>query len=107
MNYPTECLRAQWNEACLQLGVPALTLETSAKIMAVLLHFGNNEAFDHSPHFMADCHYVQRRYNLGGGLTPDADFVEAFQRWEKGMEGADEPPKWAKDLFKRMYNIDV
>lgn len=100
-------LRQQWNEACLQLGVPALTLETSAKIMAVLLHFGNNEAFDHSPHFMADCHYIQRRYGLGGGLTPDADFVEAFRYWSDLLEPADIPPTWAVKLLKEMYNINI
>lgn len=100
-------LRQQWNEACLSVGIPALTLETSAKIMAVLLHFGNNEAFTHSSHFMADVDYIVRRYNLGGGLVPDTDFVRAFQRWESVLEPADTPPSWAVDLFKKMYNINI
>ena len=38
-----ETLRHQWNEACLQLGLPSLTTDTAAKIMAVLYVYGNNE----------------------------------------------------------------
>ena len=55
-------LRHQWNEACLQLGLPSLTIDTSAKIMAVLYQYGNNEAMVFNYHFVADCEYIQKRF---------------------------------------------
>lgn len=102
-----ECLRKQWNDACLSIGIPALTLDTSARIMAVLMHFGNNEAFALSPHFRADIEYVQERYHIRGGEVPDADFVEAFKPYDDELHDADEPPAWAKRLIKEMYNINI
>lgn len=100
-------LRQQWNDACLSAGVPALTLPTCAKIMAILLHFGNNEAFVLSPHFRADCDYIQKRYHVCGGETPAAEFTEELRRYSEQVENLAEPPKWAKDLFKNMYNINI
>lgn len=101
------CLRQQWNDACLQLGIPSLTLPTCAKLMAILLHFGNNEAFVLSPHFRADCDYIQKRYGLNGGEVPDGDFVAEFQMVEKDIGNVTEPPAWAKKLVKEMYNINI
>lgn len=103
----SECLRQQWNEACLSLGLPALTLPTCAKLMAVLLHFGNNEAFVLSPHFRADCDYIQKRYRLNGGESPDPDFAEELRHYSQQIENEAEPPQWAKKLFKDMYNINI
>lgn len=102
-----ESLRQQWNEACLQVGLPALTLQTCARIMAILLHYGNNEAFVLSPHFRADCEYVKKRYHINGGESPDIEFVVAFQAVEKKLRGLEQPPQWAKELMKEMYNISI
>ena len=63
-------LRHQWNEACLQLGLPSLTIDTSAKIMAVLYQYGNNEAMVFNYHFVADCEYIQKRFHIQGGEHP-------------------------------------
>ena len=100
-------LRKQWNEACLQTGIPALTLSTCARIMAILYHYGNNEAMVLSPHFRADCEYVQKRYHIQGGETPDLDFIKEFQPIERGLRDLKEPPQWAKELMKNMYNITI
>lgn len=100
-------LRQQWNDTCLQAGIPSLTLATCAKLMAVLLHFGNNEAFVLSTKFRADCDYIQKRYHLSGGEVPDADFVAEFQMIEKDIGCVSEPPAWAKKLLKDMYNINI
>ena len=100
-------LRQQWNEACLQVGIPALTLPTCARIMAILYHYGNNEALVLSPHFRADCDYIQKRYHIDGGETPDADFVKELQEVNEQLEGKPEPPQWAVDLMKGMYNIQI
>lgn len=102
-----ENLRKQWNEACLQTGIPALTLPTCARIMAILYHYGNNEAFVLNSHFMADCEYVQNRFHLKGGETPDVDFVEEYAEVNALLEDCDTPPQWAKTLMKEMYNINI
>jgi hypothetical protein len=102
-----QSLRKQWNDACLQLGIPALTTATSAKIMAILLHYGNNEAFVLSPHFRADCEYISKRYHIHGSGTPDLEFTEYLKEYNAELEHCEKPPKWAVDLIKGMYNIDI
>ena len=102
-----DCLRKQWNAACLQLGIPSLTTCTSAKIMAILMHYGNNEAFVLSPHFMADAEYIQQRFHIEGGESPDAEFAEYLKGYDAELKKCDNPPQWAKDLMKEMYKIDI
>ena len=100
-------LRQQWNEACLQTGIPALTLATSARLMAILMHYGNNEALVLSPNFRADCEYIQKRYHIEGGESPDKEFLEAFRPIEKELRDLDKPPGWAVKLMMEMYNIKI
>lgn len=100
-------LRQQWNEACLKIGIPALTLHTCARIAAILMHYGNNEAMVLSPHFRADCDYIQQRYHVQGGESPDIEFVAELQEVNRELEGQAEPPQWAKTLMKEMYNIEI
>ena len=100
-------LRQQWNEACLQTGIPALTLATSARLMAILMHYGNNEALVLSPNFRADCEYIQKRYHIEGGESPDKEFSEAFRPIEKELRDLDKPPEWVVKLMMEMYNIKI
>ena len=107
-------LRHQWNEACLQLGLPSLTIDTSAKIMAVLYQYGNNEAMVFNYHFVADCEYIQKRFHIQGGETPDAEFVVKYNKWlsdileyEKSHPDTDDIVPWAVKLFKDMYDIKL
>ena len=107
-----ETLRYQWNEACLQLGLSSLTTDTAAKIMAVLYVYGNNENMVLNNHFQADCDYIQKRYHIQGGETPDVDFVVKFQYWHKEImdyekEHAEGIIPWAVKLFSEMYNIKL
>lgn len=46
-----EDLRKQWNEACLSVGIDSISPSKAAKIMAVLMHLGNNEAMVMNQHF--------------------------------------------------------
>lgn len=101
------CLRKKWNDMCLQLGIPSLSVDTSARLMAILMHFGNNESFVLSPNFRADCEYIQKRYHINGGETPSVDFVANLQFYSKQVENLAEPPLWAKKLFKDMYDINI
>ena len=105
-----ECLRQQWNNACLAIGIPSLTVSTSAKIMAILLHYGNNEAMVLSPHFRADCEYIQKRFHIQGGEIPDEEFAHELRIYNQELEQRGmfaKPPQWAVDLMKNMYNINI
>ena len=105
-----ESLRQQWNNACLAIGIPSLTVSTSAKIMAILLHYGNNEAMVLSPHFRADCEYIQKRFHIQGGEIPDEEFAHELRIYNQELEQRGmfaKPPQWAVDLMKGMYNIDI
>ena len=107
-----ETLRHQWNEACLQLVLPSFTIDTAAKIMAVLYVYGNNENMVLNNHFVADCDYIQKRWHIQGGETPDIDFVVKFQCWHKDIldyekEHAEGIVPWAVKLFDEMYNIKL
>ncbi len=75
--------------------------------MAILMHFGNNEALVLSANFRADCKYIKIRYHLRGGEVPDPEFVEAFKPVEKELRDLDQPPEWATKLMMEMYNIKI
>ena len=105
-----ESLRRQWNEACLQTGIPALTLPTCARIMAILMHYGNNEALVLSPHFRADCEYVQKRYHMQDGEVPDPEFAAELRAVDLELQQRScyaPPPEWAVKLMMEMYNIKI
>lgn len=116
-----ENLRKQWNDACLSIGIPALTTDTSARIMAVLLVHGNNEDFTHNMHFVADAEYIQQKYGLYGTGIPDLEFAELLRKYTTELEEyndlhknevegcifSDAKPEWAIRLFKEMYNIKI
>ena len=49
-----ENLRKTWNETCLNAGIPSISLDKAALTCAVLLEYGNNEAFTLNDKFLAD-----------------------------------------------------
>lgn len=103
-----ENLRKQWNDACLSAGINSISPQKSAKIMAVLMHLGNNEAMVMNQHFIADVYYIQQRYKLQGGEVPDAEFVEYFKVYEQELKKSLDNniiPQWAEKLFKEDYDI--
>jgi len=105
-----ENLRKQWNDACLSAGINSISPQKSAKIMAVLMHLGNNEAMVMNQHFTADVYYIQQRYKLQGGEIPDAEFVEYFKVYEQELKKSLDNniiPQWAEKLFKEDYDIKL
>lgn len=75
--------------------------------MAILMHYGNNEALVLSANFRADYKYIKIRYHLRGGEVPDPEFAEAFKLVEKELRDLDRPPEWAVKLMMEMYNIKI
>ena len=103
-------LRHQWNEACLQTGLESISVQKSAKIMAVLMVLGNNEAMVMNQHFVADCEYIQKRFHINGGEAPDATFAEYLKEYVADLQEADRQgfiPQWAEKLFMQDYEIKL
>lgn len=98
-------LQEQTIAAFESVGLPYMTLHTAAKIMAVLYKYGNNEQMVLNKKFTLDCEYIQRRFHIQGGETPDADFAEALKEYVS--QCGDEIPQWATELFKDRYNIKL
>ena len=115
-------LRAAWNEACLQCGLPAISCDTSAWIMAVLhVESGCTTAVTHSPKLRADLKYIQRRFGIEGGGHPDHAFVRRFRHYVKEIEAHQKLnrgntslskeeqawPTWARQLYMDHYNVNL
>lgn len=110
----------KWLESCLLCGIPAISTDTSARLMAVLYEYGNNEGFTYNQKFLADKEYIQERFGLKEMRTPEPKFhvllkeyikeLQDYQETHKGEEvGAKgyKPlaPDWAPNLLKERYNM--
>ena len=113
----------QWLESCRQCGIPAISTDTAARLMSVLLENGNNEAMTHDNKFLADVEYIQKRFHIEGGETPDKEFQILLKKYvkelkdfyeankhlrfskEKGLKAV--VPEWAVKLFKDRYNMSL
>ena len=118
----TNSFREAWNETCLRAGLSSLSLDTAARIMAVLhVESGCTTAVTCSPKLRADLKYIQQRFGLFGGGHPDHAFVrrfkhyvkeiEAYQRQSKGRTAltlAEQAwPEWARQLYMDHYNVNL
>lgn len=100
-------IRDDWNTACLRVGIPAISLDAAAKIATVLYLYGNNEDMVFNKKLLADLRYIQQRFHLCGGESPDPNFVSTVKHYTTNAETADKIPTWAIKLFREWYNIDL
>lgn len=97
----------QMADTALAAGLPFLSTDTAAKILSAVLRYGGgNEQMVFSAHFRADLHYIQERWGVKGGESPDPDMVEAVKEYRAQMV-SDDPPTWLKELFKERYNVKL
>ena len=121
-NCTANTFRIAWNNACLQTDIPAISLDTSARIMAVLhVESGCTTAVAHSPKLRADLEYIQKRFGISGGKTPDAAFVKQFRHYVHEIEAHQKRsrgkaalsteerawPEWARSLYMDAYNVKL
>lgn len=114
--------RIAWNNACLQTDIPAISLDTSARILAVLhVESGCTTAVAHSPKLRADLEYIQKRFGISGGKTPNAAFVKRFRHYVHEIEAHQKRsrgnavlsteerawPEWARSLYQDSYNVKL
>ena len=112
-------LQRDWLEACEQMGIPAITTDTSAKIMAIVyVHGGGEEEMVLNQKFVNDVQYIQRRFHIQGGERPDAEFVGIMQEYVKELEqyikdcikvnkSDTQIPDWAHKLMKDRYGMKL
>lgn len=114
-------LYSQWVDACMQVGIPVITPDTAARLMAVVYEYGNNEYLTLSQKFLADVKYIQQRFHIHGCGIVDAEFRELLKGYVKELQDyqqehekdeADKAhsyraiaPDWAPQLLKDRYNI--
>ncbi len=112
-------LQRDWLEACEQVGIPAITTDTSARIMAIMyVHGGGEEEMVLNQKFVNDVKYIQRRFHIQGGEVPDETFVLTMQHYVKQLEQYLEEckhnnitdtqiPEWAHQLMRDRYGMKL
>ena len=112
-------LQRDWLEACEQIGIPAITTDTSARLMAIMyVHGGGEEEMVLNQKFVNDVKYIQRRFHINGGEVPDAEFVSLLQHYVKQLEQYIQEcikvnksdthiPEWAHSLMQGRYSMKL
>lgn len=107
-----ENLRKNWNETCLNAGIPSISISKAAMTAAMLLVHGNHDAFTHNKKLVADLMYIQKRYYIDGGEIADREFTKSLKWWVDELKiyerlyGYGYVPDMPKRYFKDMYNVD-
>lgn len=114
----------QWVEAFASVGMNHLSFDTCAKILAVVyVYGGGNEDFTLNDKLRVDYNSAQRRFNITGGETPDAEGVEAINAYIMELENdiknsalgeIEGAPfvkvchvEWAVSMFNERYGIKL
>ena len=111
----------QWTESCLQAGIPAISTDTAARLMAVLHEYGNNEGFTYNGRFLADMGYIKSRFGLHemGVVEPRfhallRGYVKELQEYQEAHKSdsydKEHPyrhmaPDWCPELLKNRYDM--
>lgn len=111
----------QWLEACRKAGIPAISTDTAARLMAVVYEYGNNEGFVYNQKFLADEKYIQDRFGLREMCVPDPEFHELLRGYVKELQDYQEAhrndrrddahpyrtlaPDWVPELLKERYDM--
>lgn len=115
-------LREMWNETCLQADIPSISMDTSARVFAVVYVYGNNEDFVSNENLLSDIEYISKRFGVYGAGVPKSDFAELLNHYIKELEEYEDAHKesnhsealfqspkqqWAIDLFRNRYGIKL
>ena len=109
-------LQRDWLDACKAVGIPAITTDTSARIMAIVyVHGGGEEEMVLNQKFVNDVQYIQDRFGIKGGEIPDGDFAVLLQHYVRELESylkehkADKTsvPEWARELMLDRYGMKL
>ena len=115
-------LRRAWNESCINAGIPSISDDNAATILATVYLYGNNEGMVMNPLFLEDVRYIQKRHHIEGGEVPDRDFallvkerIAELEEYDAAHQG--EPsesglfhrhiPTYVRELFMSRYGIKL
>lgn len=107
-----EFMQANYDTA-LQAGIPIISLDTSARILAVLYVHGNNEFMVHSDKFHVEINYIQKRFRIEGGDSPDRAIIPKLKQYIEELEQFEQTypnkrfPEWADKLFRERYGFKL
>ena len=112
----------QWLESSLTAGIPAISTDTCARILAIIgILGGSMEAFTHNRKLIAEWKYAQKKFNILGGETPDKEGAELMRKYYNELqdyyetapknEESSSPlavihPEWVVDLMRNRYGIE-
>ena len=97
----------RWLDSFRQVGIPAISTDTSARVLATVHSLGNNEQMALCPQLRADLEYIQKVFGIDGGETPDSRIIGPLKRYIREIEESEDCPKWAEKLFKDRYGIKI
>lgn len=110
----------QWLETCRQADIPAITLDTAARILAIVYLCSNNENFTYNAKLKADVDYICKRWHIEGGesvsdeihplICQYSEEIETFM--ENNPRNFDKPreviyPQWCEDLIFARYKFHI
>lgn len=106
----------RWLDACLQCDLPAISTDTSARLMAILYEFGNNEGFTYNQKFLADKDYIQKKFGLHEMGVVEPRFLKLLREYVWELQDYYEAtkdksdliqrvPEWAPRLLQERYNM--
>ncbi len=95
---------------CLLADLPIISRDTAAKILAIVGLQGGDERIVLSPKCQCDLKYIQERFHIQGGETPDIVVARLMKRYTKELkEYTDahngEWTDWAYKLFQERYGF--
>lgn len=103
----------QLYDTALAAGLPIISTDTAARLLAVTYVHGNNEFITHNPKFLAEIKYIQMKWGIDGGLVPDIGitilikkYIDELERYEQEQPEERYSP-WAIRLFKERYGVDL
>lgn len=98
---------AKWLQSCEAIGIPAITTDTCAKILAVTLELGNNEFMVLNQKFQLDIKYICRRFYIEGGESPKPEIIEPLKHYVNLLKEAKSLPEWAEKVFRERYGMKL
>ena len=102
-------LQEQWLEACLSVGIPAVTTDTAARVLAILyVYGGGNEGMVLCKKFTNEVQYIQKRFHIEGGEVPDMKLAGIMKGYIKELEDDyGNIPDWAVTLMRDRYGLKL
>lgn len=112
----------QWLGNCLQCGIPAISTDTAARILAIVYLCSNNENFTHNGKLAADLDYICKRWHIEGSECVSSEihplirqysqeidkFITEHPRdWGNPEKEQELYPKWCEELIFDRYGFHL